>query len=81
MFITNNNIHRSSTKEMPPYQNRVEEGKEKPLLRGHPWVFSGAVGKVEGEVSPGDVGEVYSREGQFLGLGHLNPAPRSSCAS
>ena len=51
----------------------LKKGKEKPLLRGHPWVFSGAVAKVEGEVSPGDVGEVYSKEGQFLGLGHLNP--------
>ena len=47
----------------------LKKGKERPLLRGHPWVFSGAVAKVEGEVSLGDVGEVYSKEGQFLGLG------------
>ena len=51
----------------------LKKGKEKPLLRGHPWVFSGAVAKKEGDVSPGDVGEVYSEEGQFLGIGHLNP--------
>jgi 23S rRNA (cytosine1962-C5)-methyltransferase len=51
----------------------LKKGKEKPLLRGHPWIFSGAVARLEGEVSPGDVGEVYSKEGQFLGLGHLNP--------
>ena len=51
----------------------LKKGKEKPLLRGHPWVFSGAVAKIEGEVSPGDIGEVYSKEGQFLGIGHLNP--------
>jgi 23S rRNA (cytosine1962-C5)-methyltransferase len=51
----------------------LRRGKEKPLLRGHPWVFSGAVAKLEGDVSPGDVGEVYSKEGQFLGLGHVNP--------
>ena len=51
----------------------LKKGREKPLLRGHPWVFSGAVAKVEGDVSPGDVGEVYSMEGQFLGMGHLNP--------
>jgi 23S rRNA (cytosine1962-C5)-methyltransferase len=50
----------------------LKKGREKPLLRGHPWVFSGAVAKIEGEVSPGDVGEVYSAEGQFLGIGHLN---------
>src|SRR4030042_3290084 len=51
----------------------LKRGKEKPVLRGHPWVFSGAVSKVEGEVSPGELGEVYSKEGQFLGLGHINP--------
>jgi 23S rRNA (cytosine1962-C5)-methyltransferase len=51
----------------------LKRGREKPVLRGHPWVFSGAVAKVEGEVSSGDVGEVYSKEGQFLGLGHINP--------
>jgi len=51
----------------------LKRGREKPLLRGHPWVFSGAVEKVEGDVSPGDVGEVYSVDGQFLGIGHLNP--------
>src|SRR4030042_6878938 len=51
----------------------LKRGKEKPVLRGHPWVFSGAVAKVEGEVAPGEVGEVYSKGGQFLGLGHINP--------
>jgi 23S rRNA (cytosine1962-C5)-methyltransferase len=52
----------------------LKKGKEKPLLRGHPWVFSGAVERVEGDVSPGDIGEAYSREGEFLGMGHLNPS-------
>ncbi len=51
----------------------LKRGKEKPVLRGHPWVFSGAVARIEGEVSPGDIGEVYSQDGHFLSLGHLNP--------
>ena len=51
----------------------LKRGKEKPLLRGHPWVFSGAIAKIEGEVRPGDMGEVTSADGQFLGIGHLNP--------
>jgi 23S rRNA (cytosine1962-C5)-methyltransferase len=51
----------------------LKRGRENPVMRGHPWIFSGAVTKIEGEVSPGEVGEVYSKEGQFLGLGHLNP--------
>ena len=51
----------------------LKQGKEKPLLRGHPWVFSGAVAKIEGDISPGDMGEVYSKDGQFLGTGYVNP--------
>jgi len=59
---------------MPPLPRIVlKKGKEKPVLRGHPWVFSGAVARIEGEVSPGDIGEVYSQDGHFLSLGHLNP--------
>ena len=51
----------------------LKRGKEKPILRGHPWVFSGAVARIEGEVSPGEVGGVYSHGGEFLGLGQVNP--------
>ncbi|MBE0479230.1 rRNA large subunit methyltransferase I, partial [Candidatus Aerophobetes bacterium] len=36
-------------------------------------MFSGAVAKLEGDVSAGDVVEVWSKEGQFLGRGHVNP--------
>lgn len=57
----------------------LKKGREKPLLRGHPWVFSGAVAKVEGDVSPGDLGEVYSMEGHCLGMGHLNPHSQIVC--
>jgi len=51
----------------------LKRGKEKPVLRGHPWVFSGAIHKIEGDVSPGDVGAVYSMDGRFLAIGHVNP--------
>ncbi len=51
----------------------LEKGKEKPLLRGHPWVFSGAVSRTEGDISPGAIAEVYSGDGNFLGMGHFNP--------
>ena len=51
----------------------LKKGKERSLLRGHPWIFSGAVLRLEGDISPGDAGEVYSKEGDFLGMGHLNP--------
>lgn len=51
----------------------LKKGKEKPILRGHPWVFSGAVARAEGDLSPGEIGEVYSADGKCLGIGQFNP--------
>ncbi len=48
----------------------LNSGKEHSLLRFHPWVFSGAIKKMTGEVEEGDVVEVYSSQNQFLGMGH-----------
>ena len=51
----------------------LHHGKEQSLLRYHPWVFSGAIKKVEGEVQEGDVVAVYSSRGECLGMGHYQP--------
>ena len=49
----------------------LNKGKEQSLKRFHPWVFSGAVKKIEGgEPAEGDVVEVYSFSGEYLGCGH-----------
>lgn len=49
----------------------LNKGKEQSLKRFHPWVFSGAVKKIEGgDPAEGDVVEVYSCTGEFLGCGH-----------
>lgn len=54
--------------------NRVylKRGKVESLKRFHPWVFSGAVEKIvtEGELKEGDVVEVYSDQGEYMGTGH-----------
>ncbi len=44
--------------------------KEESLLRFHPWVFSGAVHKIEGKVAEGDLVEVYDCTGNFIAAGH-----------
>ncbi len=44
--------------------------KSEPLRRFHPWVFSGAIQRSEGELSDGAVVEVYDDEGEFLAVGH-----------
>ena len=48
----------------------LRRGKEESLRRFHPWVFSGAIERSEGEPQEGDLVDVYSRDGEFLGRGH-----------
>lgn len=46
----------------------LHHGKELPLLRFHPWVFSGAIKHADTNLQDGDVVEVYSAKNQFLGM-------------
>lgn len=51
----------------------LKPGKEQSVLRFHPWIFSGAIDKAEGNPEEGDVVEVTDSNGNFLGLGHCQP--------
>ena len=48
----------------------LKKGRGESLQRFHPWVFSGAIGNVVGDVAEGDVVSVWSSEGELLGCGH-----------
>jgi 23S rRNA (cytosine1962-C5)-methyltransferase len=48
----------------------LASGKEHSLKRFHPWVFSGAIKRKEGEVNDGDIVEIFSAKNEFLGMGH-----------
>ena len=48
----------------------LKAGKEKSLYRRHPWVFSGAVQRMEGSLREGDLADVYAFDGQYLATGH-----------
>ena len=48
----------------------LKHRKEESLLRFHPWVFSGAVQKIEGKVAEGDLVAVYDSNGNFVAAGH-----------
>ena len=50
----------------------LQRGKEKSLLRYHPWVFSGAIAKKENGIAEGDIVEVYSSDNQYLATGHYH---------
>ena len=48
----------------------LKPGKEESLKRFHPWVFSGAIAKVEGEPEEGEVVNVYTSKKEFIACGH-----------
>lgn len=49
----------------------LKKGKEESLLRFHPWVFSGAISRIDDEVGEGDIVRVLDSRGNFLGVGHF----------
>ncbi len=51
----------------------LKPGKEKSVWRRHPWIFSGAVAKIQGHPGLGDFVGVYSDKQQFLGWAAYNP--------
>lgn len=50
----------------------LKPGKEEPVRRFHPWVFSGAIARVEGEPADGALAAVFDRKGNLLGVGHFH---------
>ena len=52
---------------------RLKAGREKSLRRRHPWVFSGAIERVEGEPDPGATVRVASNGGEFLAYAAYSP--------
>ena len=48
----------------------IAPGKEKAILRRHPWIFSGAVKRVVGEPQVGDLVDVHASDGRWLATGH-----------
>lgn len=52
---------------------RLKPGREKSLLRHHPWVFDGAIAQVSGEPQLGETVAVLGQTGQPLGVGSFSP--------
>ncbi len=44
------------------------------VVNGHPWIFGNELGDSEGDYEPGDMVEVFSSNGSFVGKGYVNPA-------
>lgn len=48
----------------------LKRGKEESLRRFHPWVFSGAIQKMDEGISEGSLVRVLSEKGDFIAVGH-----------
>ena len=53
---------------------RLRDGKERSLLRRHPWIFESAIAKGSGDL--GETVRVESATGQFLGWAACSPASK-----
>lgn len=53
------------------YRVYLKPGKEESLKRFHPWVFSGAIARFEGEPEEGDVVEILTAKKEFIAKGHF----------
>ncbi len=51
----------------------LKPGREKSLLRRHPWIFSGAVQQVDEDPGPGGTLDIVSSKGDFLARGFYSP--------
>lgn len=52
----------------------LKVGRQKSLLRRHPWIFSGAIAEVHGKPSPGETVIVRDAAGKTLALAAYSPA-------
>jgi len=50
----------------------LKKGKEEAVKRFHPWIFSGAIQKIDKNISDGDIVNVYSAANEWLAIGHYS---------
>src|SRR6266508_2944327 len=51
----------------------LKQGRERPILNGHPWIFSGAIESVEGPTEAVGVADVFDCKKNWLARGLYNP--------
>ena len=48
----------------------LKKGKEESLKRFHPWIFSGAIQRADGDLAEGETVRVITAGGEFIAVGH-----------
>src|SRR5579863_7336895 len=67
-------VHSVEDDRMPYPIIRLKPGRERPILAGHPWIFSGALATVDENIPPGAIVYVVSARDDFVARGSLNAA-------
>ena len=50
----------------------LQAGRDEAIRRFHPWIFSRAIGRYEGDLADGDVVEIFDSKQQYLATGHYH---------
>ena len=48
----------------------LKRGKEESLKRFHPWIFSGAINRMDDGIEEGEIVRVFTAGGDFIAIGH-----------
>jgi 23S rRNA (cytosine1962-C5)-methyltransferase len=51
----------------------LKKGREAPVLRGHPWIFSGAIEKSEGDTERAGITDVFDHHKRWIARGVCSP--------
>ena len=51
----------------------LKRNKDKPVRQRHPWIFSGAIARVEGAPAPGQIIDIRANDGRWLARAEFNP--------
>ena len=51
----------------------LKKGREVPVLRGHPWIFSGAIDQTEGNADAAGIADVFDCERNWIARGLFSP--------
>jgi len=57
----------------------LKPGREKSVIRHHPWIFSGAIDRTDPGLEAGDSVGIRSSSGAFLGIGAFSPKSQIRC--
>ncbi len=56
----------------------LKQGRERPVLNGHPWIFSGAIEKIDGDAQSVGIADVFDSKKNWLARGYYNPKSQIS---